>query len=207
MYKRCVLYFAPMTEETQPASSSGLDASGAQVGEPAEPQAESSGASTLEEVEAFWRNRISGTDRAHAATEKALREQIAQLEQRTRALAEGKKPESDPSAARIAELERLLQQTEAQRAVDLRKSKYPNAAQSLGDGIASIDEATLAGLEARLAPQPPKPPVPQANNPSRQAGTPTGKPLTEMTTAELKAQLALAGEAYLQSQRDRGSTV
>ena len=196
-----------MAEDAQPASSSEQNISGAQVGEPTEPQVEGSGASTLEEVESFWRNRISGSDRAHAATERALREQIAQLEQKAKALAEGKQPESDPRAARIAELERQLQQAEAQRAVDLRRSKYPNAAQSLGDGIVGIDEATLAGLEERLAPQPPRSPVPQANNPSRQAGTPTGKPLTEMTAAELKAQLALAGEAFLQSQRDRGSTV
>jgi len=196
-----------MTEELQPASSSEQQPSGAATGEPAEPQDERSGASTLEEVESYWKNRVSGSDRAHAATEKALREQMAQLEQRVKALSEGKQPEADPRAARIAELERQLQQTEAQRAVDLRKSQYPNAAQSLGDGIAHIDEATLAELEARLAPQPPKPPVPQANNPGRQAGAPTGKPLSEMTTEELKQQLALAGEAYLQSQRAAGSSV
>lgn len=196
-----------MSEEAQPASSSEQPTSGTATGEPAEPQEESSGASTLEEVESYWKNRVSGSDRAHAATEKALREQIARLELQAKTLAEGKQPAADPQAARIAELEQALRAAEAQRAVDLRKSQYPNAAQSLGDGIAHIDEATLAGLEARLAPPAPKPPVPQANNPSRQAGAPTGKPLSEMTTEELKQQLALAGEAYLQEQRDRGSTV
>lgn len=196
-----------MTEGAQPASSSEESASGTATGEPGAPQDEVSGGSTLEEVESYWKNRISGSDRAHAATERELREQLARLEQNAKALAEGKQPAADPQAQRIAELERQLQQTQAQTAVELRKSKYPNAAQSLGDGLAHIDEATLAGLEARLAPQPPKPPVPQGNNPPRQAGVPTGKPLTEMSAEELKQQLALAGEAYLQGQRDLGSTV
>jgi hypothetical protein len=196
-----------MTEEAQPASSSEQTDSGMPAGEPAEPQEESSGASTLEEVESYWKNRVSGSDRAHAATEKALREQMAQLEQQVKALSEGKQPAADPASQRIAELERQLQETEAQKAAALRRSQYPNAAQSLGDSIANIDEATLAGLEERLAPQPPKPPTPKANNPPRQAGTPTGKPLSEMTADELKQQMALAGEAFLAEQRDRGSSV
>ena len=59
-----------MTEERQTDATAGTEAS------TGEQPVETSGAQTVEEVEAFWRNRSSGKDKAHNAETQALHAQI-----------------------------------------------------------------------------------------------------------------------------------
>jgi hypothetical protein len=106
---------------------------------------------TPEEVEAFWRNRVSKKDKAHAAAERALREQIASLEAQivpksTRSSADG----GEQSNTEVAELRRQLEEERQARVIDQRKGKYPALARQVGsDSIfANADEATLARLNA-----------------------------------------------------------
>jgi hypothetical protein len=107
-------------------------------------------AKSVEEVEAIWRNRMSGKDKAHAAESKALRDRIAALE----AKQEASPKQGDGADPREAEIERLkqeLEQTKVMSAIETRKAKYPFASDSLDDEtLARMDEARLAGLNARL---------------------------------------------------------
>jgi len=93
---------------------------------------EVSGASTPEDIEAYWRNRISGSDKAHAAAEKVLRDQLAAAQGKTAQAA----PTSDDATAYkelATRLQTELETEKAARVTDTRSLKYPAAAQALGD--------------------------------------------------------------------------
>lgn len=152
---------------------------------------EVSGESTPEAIEAYWRNRISGSDRAHAAEAKALRERIAALEGVSPSPApEGGQPAGDVQAAtELAErLQKELLAERAARVVDTRTAKYPDAAAALGDAavLASMDEGRLASLNESLRPASQPRPV-GANNPARSQSGP--KALADMSIEELRAHL------------------
>lgn len=147
---------------------------------------EVSGASTPEDIEAYWRNRISGSDKAHAAAEKVLRDQLAAAQGKTAQAA----PTSDDATAYkelATRLQTELETEKAARVTDTRSLKYPAAAQALGDPvlIAQMDEARLASLNESLRQDARRPVDP--NNPGRVVKGP--KALAEMSIEELKAHL------------------
>jgi hypothetical protein len=158
-------------ETTQQSSSEG------------QAEAETSGASTPEDIEAYWRKRFSNSDKAHAAEAKVLREQLA-------ALQSGKATEvaSAESGAKemtdmVSRLQADLAAERAARVIDTRKAKYPAAAQALGDEvIVQMDEARLAGLNESLTVTAPRV---DANNPARRMSG--SKPIEDMTSEEVKA--------------------
>ena len=134
-------------------------------------------------IEAYWKNRTSGSDRAHAAETKVLRDRLASLEG-----AGGQPPKSSADASpEVAETIKRLQaevlQERTARILETRRAKYPNAIAALGDDVAAqMDEARLAGLNEQLnATAAPKV---DPNNPARRATGP--KPISELTDAELR---------------------
>jgi hypothetical protein len=147
---------------------------------------------SVEEVEAIWRNRVSQKDKAHAAEAAELRRQLEAAKNPVTPVAN-----ETPEQARIRELEARLADTEKQRAVDIRRARFPKATEYLGDVAASTDEAKLAGLEALLAGEPeatPAPGAPRVPNsaPRRPAAAP--KAVEDMTRDELRERLkALSG--------------
>ena len=149
---------------------------------------EVSGASTPEDIEAYWRNRISGSDKAHAAAEKVLRDQLAAAQGKTAQAA----PTSDDATAYkelATRLQTELETEKAARVTDTRSLKYPAAAQALGDPvlIAQMDEARLASLNESLRQDTYAPRPVDTNNPQRVVKGP--KALADMSIEELKAHL------------------
>lgn len=149
----------------------------------------SSGAQSVEEVEAFWRNRMSGKDKADAAEKKALREQIAALESQQKASPQ--QGGDDPREAEIARLKQELEQTKVMSAIETRKAKYPFAADSLDDDtLARMDEARLAGLNARLGTEAEPQRKGSYSDPNAaQRRTQTATPPTEKSPDDLKSDL------------------
>jgi hypothetical protein len=154
---------------------------------------------TPEEIEAYWRNRVSKKDKAHQAAEQALRDQIASLSA-TRSSADS---QGTPSAgdSDVAALRRELEEERQARVIDQRKAKYPAlAGQGISDAIyATADDASLARLNAladdtaetgRIAPTAPRRGVPAAQ-----------KPLKDKSAAELLADLRVASTAMETSLR------
>lgn len=174
-----------MTEERVDTSTAGTDGT---TGEPVV----ASGAQTAEEIEAFWRNRWSGTDRAHNAEVASLKEQIAALQNPPAQAPVGESPE----AAQIRELREQLAAAQADRDREARARQYPQAASVLGDEVANLSPEKLAALEALYdngggAPAP----MIDPNAAGRSNGSVTGpqaKPLNEKTKDELLADLKKA---------------
>jgi hypothetical protein len=119
-----------------------------------------SGGSTVEEVEAIWRNRFSARDRAHNAEVESLTAQMNVLRQQPTPTPAG---EPGGPTARERELEQQLATTRA--AYELR-GKYPDAAAVLGDEITKLAEEKIAAINAGFSPQQGSP----------TAGTPSGQP-------------------------------
>lgn len=165
---------APTTTEEQPVSEPQSDA------EPT-PQ-------TVEEVEALWKNRVSQKDKAHAAAEKVLRDELAVLKAKPASTeTNGDAAQQEAQKQRIAELE---QQVEGERVKNLQM-KYPVLAKQVGEDISlfkTTDEATLAKLNA-LGEQPATgtPPIMDHSTPKRTSAG--GQTPHEPTSAELKGQL------------------
>lgn len=174
-----------MADETTPQSSpaeptSDSSPSTTEQGESQEP--ESSGASTLEEVEAYWRKRMSNSDKAHAAENKVLQEQLKAQSTST----EGAESASESPA--LKELQDRLQAAESRATAAELAAKYPKAVEAVGQAASSMDESALASLNERLdfdASAPKR--INDTNNPSRSV---SGEKSTEdMTDEELLAQL------------------
>lgn len=165
---------------------------------PAQAAGEQQQTRTPEQVEAEWQAKQTALGRQHAAVEQALRDQLAALEAKTKA--SGERTDSEDDAIRIENerLKKLLADKDMTYAAEMRKVKYPLAAEALDPTIlASMDEARLAGLEARLSPV-----VGQALSPRVESSTPPrqvteAKPLSEKTAAELRADLERAAPAFL----------
>lgn len=170
-----------MTEE-QPVA--GTEATPPE-GSPPEP-------ATVEQVEAEWKHRVSQKDKAHAAETKALRDQIAALSATAGSAqqqADGSLSELDVLKRQLAESEKRHQETQAQYEARLRATKFPNAAEALDPtALATMDEARLAGLEARLSAPAPRPFPVDPSTPPR-APSAGAKPIEEKTSAELREDL------------------
>ena len=144
---------------------------------------------TAEEVEAEYKARLSGKDRAHAATEQALRDQIAALQgEKTTAQqqADGTLSEVDALKAQLKAEQEARRKDSMEYQQTLRSTKYPNAADALdATTLATMDEAKLAGLEARLT----QAPTPRPVDPNTPPATPSAPASTDKTAAELKEDL------------------
>lgn len=155
---------------------------------------------TPEEIEAYWRNRVSKKDKAHQVAEQALRDQIVSLSA-TRSSANSQGTPGTGEDSDVAALRRELEEERQARVVDQRKAKYPAlAGQGITDAIfATADEASLARLNAladdtadvgRIAPTAPRRGVPAAQ-----------KPLKDKSKDELLADLRVASTAMEASLR------
>jgi hypothetical protein len=152
-----------------------------------------------------WQKRMSGMQRAHNEETRVLREQVAALQaaatqttqqasQQTSTLSE----EAQAYKRQADEAQKALQAERQTRIVETRSIKYPYAAETLGDPgvLLSMDEAKLAGLNARLAPSVnPRSGLMDANGAARTGPEPE-KPLAKKTSAELKADLARLAPAW-----------
>lgn len=161
---------------------------------------------TAEEVEAIWKNRIAGKDRAHAAETATLRQQIEAANARAEA-AERRKAaedqanlsEADQWKAKATENERLLAEERQTRIVEVRTAKYGAAAEHLdASALAAMDEAKLAALNARLLDvEAPAPTLIDPSTPRRPSTTPPAGP-RDKTTAELEADLRRHESAFVE---------
>lgn len=167
----------------------------------AEPSAQTLSA---EELDQQWRHRVSQKDKAHAAEAKALRDQLAAFEQqeatRRRAEEEARKAsmtEAQRFEAERTELQRQLEQERQRTTVEIRKVKYPAIAADLDDqALAVMDEAKLAGLNARLTASGGSVEPPSLIDPNS-AGRPQAPTApAEQTSDQIKAQLASLGPAF-----------
>jgi hypothetical protein len=157
-------------------------------------------ARTVEEVEAIWKKRVSGKDKAHEAEVNELRRQLE-----LRAAAASAPPATEtPEQARIRELEERLKAAEKDKVVAERKARFPRAAEDLGDDIVVVDEARLARLEARLADEESAPETVMASNSARRGGEQPGAP-KEKTKDDLLKELAEISPLYEQALRERFS--
>lgn len=135
---------------------------------------------TPEEIEAIWKNRIAGKDRAHAAEAATLRQQVEEANRRA-AAAEARKAAEDEAnmtdaeqwKRKAEEAERRAEQVERQRVLDVRSAKYAAAAEHLDESaLVAMDEAKLAALNARLSDvEAPPPPLVDPNTPRRSSNS------------------------------------
>lgn len=157
---------------------------------------ETSGAKTPEEIEAYWRNRVSKKDAGHAAAEKALREELETLRKAqassTASPASGGQSGTE-NGGEAADLRRQIEERdrriEQQQKLFERKGKYPLlAAQGLEDEVfVTASEASLAKLNA-LADDEPRGTLIAPTGPKRGSPTPP-KPMHEKSKEELLADL------------------
>jgi hypothetical protein len=162
-----------------------------------------SGGQSVEEVEAFWRNRQSGQDRAHNAETAALRAQIEAMQKAPPPVPEGESPE----AARVRELEEALKVERTARQAEALRAQYPLAAGVLGEAVAGLPPEKLAAMEAALdsGAQPGGPPIIDPNAAPRQrsgVAAAAAKPLNEKSKDELLADLAKIAPAYQEARKE-----
>jgi hypothetical protein len=162
-------------------------------------------AATPEQIEAIWKNRVAGKDRAHAASEAALRDQIAELNTRLagkQAVDAENMTEVERANARAEAAEQRAQAAEQQRLLDVRSVKYAAAAEALDDPaqLATMDEAKLAALNARLAGDetPTPPPVIDPNAARRPGSTPPAAP-KDRSIEQLESDLKDQAPAFSES--------
>jgi hypothetical protein len=183
-----------VTQERQPDSTA--DTNGT-TGEPVV----SSGGQTVEEVEAFWRNRQSNAQRAHNAETQSLLAQMEQMRAKPAPAPEGETPE----AARVRELEAQLGDEKRLRQVADLKAQYPGAADVLGDAIVNMPPEKLAAIEA-LADNAPGNPMVISPNAAQRGGLNTTaaqqKPIQEKTKDELLADLRQIAPAYQEAMKE-----
>lgn len=196
-----------MAEETQQQSSQ------PEVQAPAgetQQQPETSGESTPEAVEGYWRNRQSGSDKAHSEETRVLREQLATAQAAAKANVTTEQGGNEAVAAlqqQNRELQQQVQASESQRITDTRRAMYPNATEALADNqlISQMDEARLAALNTRLTEEqgtaPPTTRV-DANNPGKGSTAPP-KRLSDMSTDELKQTLEDSSAAWVETIRQQ----
>ena len=169
---------------------------------PAEGSQDANSTRTAEQVEAEYKARLSGKDKAHSAEVAELRRQL-EAAQQTGTM---KATEAGEASQSVEELRKQLAEAEKARQADrqqfegtLRSTKYPYAAEALDPQVlATMDEAKLAGLNARLTPSRPGAGV-DPSTPPRNTEVP--KPTSEKTAAELRADLARLGPEYAASLR------
>lgn len=182
------------TEVTPPATTTDVEGAADEV---------TNSQRTPEEIEAIWKNRIAGKDRAHAAEAATLRQQVEEANRRA-AAAEARKQqeeEADMSEAdqwkrKAEEAERRAEQVERQRVLDVRNAKYAAAAEHLDESaLLAMDEAKLAALDARLRDvDAPPPPLVDPNTPRRSSNASTEP--RERSIAEMEEDLKRHAPAF-----------
>jgi hypothetical protein len=184
---------APVTEQAPPT--------GAPAAEPTQEGGED------------WQKRMSGMQRAHNEETRVLREQLAAAQAATAQTTQQASTQTSTLSAEAQQFKRLAEDAQQAllkerqaRIVDTRAAKYPAAAESLGDPtvLAAMDEARLAGLNARLS----SPGVPSRNplmdsNGAARGGATTERPVGTGTAAQLKEDLAKFGPAWAESIKAR----
>lgn len=157
---------------------------------------------TAEQVEAEYKARLSGKDKAHAAEVAELRRQLEAAQQTgTQKATEGEQANQtvEQLRAELARAQKAQQEQAQQFTGQLRSTKYPYAAEALDPQVlATMDEAKLAGLNARLTPSRPSAGIDPSTPPK---DTAPAKPTSEKTAAELKQDLAKYGPAFAQELR------
>lgn len=200
-----------MLEGSPPDPAPASEAPEAPPASPAEGQAEQpQEARTSEEVEAIWRNRVAGKDRAHAAETATLRSQIDSLTRERESLRatqtqQTTSAESDANAwkerAEAAERERDAERQT--RLLEVRSVKYAAAAEALDEPtLAAMDEAKLAALNARLTgDEAPPPPVIDPSRAPRTAPSPPVPP-NERSVEDLERELKQNEPAFVEGLRN-----
>jgi hypothetical protein len=185
-----------VTEERSPAESTENGATGP-TGDAVEQQPQS-----VEDVEAFWRNRFSSRDRAHNAETAALKAQIAALQTAPATPPAGETPE----AARIRELEAALQQANTARQAEALRSQYPMASAVLGDATTNVPPATLAAIEAAIdrgeSPVQPRVDPNMAPRGNSAIQPQAAKPVTQKTKDELLGDLRRLAGPYQEALKE-----
>lgn len=155
---------------------------------------------TVEEIDRDWRYRVGQKDRAHAAAEQALRDEIASLKQQRQAPAPGNGQSSgqvpqgeDPRYRALSEQLAAAQKETAEerrlRIVETRRAKYPHLSKQVGNdtSIFEADEATLARLNAQLDDEANVSPL--APTSPRKTAPAQPKDINSMSKADLEAEL------------------
>lgn len=143
---------------------------------------------TVEERDAYWQKRMGGKDRAHAAAEKALREELESLRKAQATPGANGQPGNGDASAQ--EIERLKAEIAQRDTLYGRKAKYPNLNGKVSDAtIMSSDEADLAKFNALfddsadggtfIAPTAPK-----------RSAAPSNKRIEDMSKDELLVELS-----------------
>lgn len=188
-------------QATQATPSSEAGAEGAAPSQEASTQQPTR---TVEQVEAEWQSRHTALGRQHAAEVASLKAQLETAQKAERQDTSGTSDAGNEVEAlkrQLAEAQKAQQQQAQQYTAELRKTKYPYAADALDpEMLATMDEAKLAGLEARLKPSRPGMPV-DPNTP--QGGKQAPKPMEEKSAKELKADLARMGAGFAAELRNR----
>lgn len=117
---------------------------------------------TVEERDAFWKNRVSAEAKAHAAEKRQLREEAAAARAEAKTAAETLEAsrragmsdlEIAQQEAREAKAE--LERVRSEATISTLKARFPDAAEALDDAVlASMPEEKLAALQSRLGGSP-----------------------------------------------------
>lgn len=157
-------------------------------------------ARTAEQVEAEYKARLSGKDKAHAAEKAALERRVAEAEAKatTRSAAEeaarlSQMTDVERIAAERDALKQELEQTKREAVIETRTARFPAAAESLGgDVIAQMDEEKLSALNERLSGKPAAPRM----DPNTAARTQGAEPERTQTSDELLAEMRKHSPAF-----------
>jgi DNA segregation ATPase FtsK/SpoIIIE-like protein len=156
----------------------------------ATPEGSQPPAPTAAEVEAEYKARLSGKDKAHAAEVQTLKAQIEALStggDAATAAAQANAGTAEELRRQLAEAQNEIKQRDQAHTAQLRAAKYPFAADALDPAVlAAMDESKVAGLNARLAPSKPGIGI-DPSTPQRTVVAP--KPTNEKSSAELRADL------------------
>ena len=168
-----------------------------------ESQEQESEARTPEEVEAFWKNRQAAEARAHAERERVLREEVEALKRQVDTKRAADAAAGVQTQQSVQSLQAQLEAAQAElkteretRIIEVRKAKYPAAAESVKDAIAAMDEADLAALNERLRSlTAPTGTRIDPNTPGRPSNGAPSEP-REKSIEELKGDLERMGPAF-----------
>lgn len=186
----------PATPEGEAPVTEGQPAEGSQQGQP--PQ-------TVEEVEAAWQHRVSQKDKAHAAAERALRDELDAVKRQLSVLTQppaqsngqsgtqGEDPQVQALRDELARQKREAEEATRKANLEARRQKYPSLAKRVGEAgidiFGTTDEATLAKLNAELDDGSSGQGTFAPTSPRRPPTATAAKSLTEMNKDELEAKL------------------
>lgn len=121
---------------------------------------------------------------------------IAALQARIAEFEAGKVSADEAANARVAAIQKELENERASRKTDTLKARFPETFAVFGDTASTFTEDVLAASEARLVKgggaesgEDNEPPTPQTHNESRSASSGTGKAAKPETAADVRARL------------------